>query len=67
MRDPYYIRMCFKSVKALGAIHSWLWKRQRPSASASSTAKNVELLGLYPIRSYMLVQVNWSVTVPVTS
>ena len=51
MRDPYYDRMCFKSVKTLGALHSQLWKRPRPSATAFSTAKNVELRGLYPIRN----------------
>ena len=51
MRNPHYGRMCFKSVKTLGAVHSWLWKRPRPSVSAFSTAKNVELLGLYPIHN----------------
>ena len=52
MRDPHYMygRMCFKSVKALEALHSYLWKSPRPLASAFSTSKNVELLGLYPIR-----------------
>ena len=43
--------MCFKSVKTLGALHSLLWKRPRPSTSAFSTAKNVELLGLYLIHN----------------
>ena len=38
MRDPHYGGMCFKSVKTLGA-----W--------AFSTAKNVDLLGLYPIHN----------------
>ena len=51
MRDHDYGRMCFKSVKTLGALHSQLRKKPRPSASAFSTAKNVELLGLYPILS----------------
>ena len=46
MRGPCYGRMCFKSVKTLEALHSYLWNRLRPSASAFSTAKNVELLGL---------------------
>ena len=55
MRDPHYGRMCFKSVKTLGALHSWLLKRLRPSASIFSTAKNVELLGLYPIQSAVMV------------
>ena len=50
MRDPHYGRMCFKSVKTLGTLHSELWKRHWPSVSAFSTAKNVELLGLYPIQ-----------------
>ena len=49
MRDPHDGRMCFKSVKTLGALHSLLWKKPRPLASAVSTAKSVELLGLYPI------------------
>ena len=49
MRDHHYGRMFFKSVKTLGALHSHLWKRTRPSASAFSTAKNVELLGHYSI------------------
>ena len=49
MRDPHYGGMCCKSVKSLGALHSWVWKRPRPSATSFSTAKNVELLGLYPI------------------
>ena len=40
VRDPYYGRMCFKSAKTLLAV-----KR----ASAISTAKSVELRGLYPI------------------
>ena len=53
MRDPHYGQMCFKSVKTLGALHSQLWKRPRPSASAFFPAKNVELLGLYPIRKVM--------------
>ena len=51
MRDSHYGRMCFKSDKTLRALHSQLWKRHRPSASAFSTTKNVELLGLYPIRN----------------
>ena len=46
-----YGRMCFESVKTLGALHSHLWKRLWPSASAFSTAKNVALLGLYPIHN----------------
>ena len=50
MMDSHY-RMCFKSVKTLGALHSYMWKRPRPSASVFSTAKNVEILGLYPIRN----------------
>ena len=54
IRDPHYGRMCFKSVKTLGALHSSLWKRPRPSASVFSTAKNVELLGIYPIRKQLL-------------
>ena len=37
-------------VKTFGALHYYLWKKPRPSASAFSTAKHVELLGLYPIR-----------------
>ena len=49
MRDHHYGRMCFKSVKTLGALHSYLWKRPRPSASAFSAAKNVKLLGHYSI------------------
>ena len=49
MRDPHYGRMCFKSVKTLGALHSQLWKKPGPSASAFSTAKNVKLLRPYPI------------------
>ena len=44
MRDLHYGRMCFKSGKTRGALHSKLWKRPRPSASAFSTAKNEELL-----------------------
>ena len=55
IRDPHYARMCFKSVKILGALHSYLWKRPRPSASAFSTDKNVELLGLYPIHNVSAV------------
>ena len=51
MRYPHYGRMCFKSVKTLGALHFQLWKKPRPPASAFSTAKNVDLLGFYPIRS----------------
>ena len=50
MRDLHYGQVCFKSVKTLGAPHSQLCKRPRPSAAAFSTAKNVELLWLYPIR-----------------
>ena len=50
MRDPHHIRMFFKSVKTLGALNSQMWKRPRLSASAFTTAKNVELRGLYPIR-----------------
>ena len=49
IKDPHYGRMCFKSVKTLGTLHSQLWKRPRPEAEAFSTARNVELLGLYPI------------------
>ena len=56
MRDPYYGRMCFKSVKTLGAVHYLLWKKLRPLASAFFTAKNVQLLGLYPIRYYVGVK-----------
>ena len=37
MRDPYYGRMCFKSVKTLEAVHSQMLKRPLPSASAFST------------------------------
>ena len=54
MRDPHYDLMCFKSVKTLKALHSQLWKRPRHSATAFSTAKNVELLGLHPIRTIFL-------------
>ena len=36
-------------LKPFEALHSWLWKKARPSASVFPTAKNVELLGLYPI------------------
>ena len=56
MRDPYhhdYGQMCFKSVKTLEALHSQLWKRSKPE-STFFTAKNVEFLGLYPIRSVTL-------------
>ena len=31
------------------SLHSWLWKRSRPMASAFSTSKNIELPGLYPM------------------
>ena len=40
MRDTHYVRMCFKSVKTLGVLHSKL-----------STAENVEILVLYPIHN----------------
>ena len=50
MRDFRYGRVCFKPVKALGALQSKLWKRPRPLASVFFKAKNVELLGLHPIR-----------------
>ena len=49
MSDPHYGWMCFKLVKTLEALHSQLWKRPRPPTSAFSTAKDVVLLGLYPI------------------
>ena len=51
MRDPHDGRMCFKSFKTLGTLHSQLWRKPRPSASAFPTAKNVDFLGLYPIHS----------------
>ena len=51
MWDPHYGRMCFKSVKTLGALHSQLRKKARTSASAFSTAKNLALPGLYPIHN----------------
>ena len=57
MRDPHYGRMCFKSVETLGALHSLLWKGPRPSASVSFAAKNVQLLGLYPIHKYFTLSV----------
>ena len=57
MRDPHYGRKSFKSVITLGALHSKLWKRPRPPASASSATKNVELLGLYPIQNYEQVNI----------
>ena len=47
MRGPHYGWMCFKSVKTLGAH----------SASAFSTAKNVELIGLYSI--FRRVSTRW--------
>ena len=50
MRDFCYGRMCFMLVQTFVALHYYLWKKPRPSASAFSTAKHVELLGLYPIR-----------------
>ena len=50
MRGTHYGRMCFRSGKTLGALHSRLWERPQPSASPFYTAENVELLGLYPIR-----------------
>ena len=59
MRDPHYVRMCFKSVKTIGALHSWLWKRHRPSASTFFKAKNVELLRLFPIP---FVAINYLIT-----
>ena len=49
MRDPRYGRMCFKSIKTLGTLHSKVWNRPRPSTAACSTPKNVEFRGLYPI------------------
>ena len=45
MRDPHYGGMCFKSVETPGALHSYLWKRP------FSIAKNVQLLGLYPMNN----------------
>ena len=54
MKDPHYGRMCFKSVKTLGALYSSLWKMPRPSASASSTVQNVELFGLHPKHEYKI-------------
>ena len=42
-------RMCFNSVKTLRPLHSQLWKRYRPSATAFLITKNVDVLGLYPI------------------
>ena len=48
MRGPHYGWMCFKSVKTLGALHS---------ASAFSTAKNAELIGLYSI--FRRVSARW--------
>ena len=39
MMDPHYGQMCFKSVKTLGALYSWPWKKPRPSSPAFSTAK----------------------------
>ena len=53
LMDPHYGGMCFKSVKSLGTL-SQLWKGPLPSASAFSTAKNVELLGSYPIHTLKL-------------
>ena len=49
MRVPHYALMCLRSVETIGVLHSQLWKRPRPLASTLSTAKNVELLGLYPV------------------
>ena len=49
MKDPLYDRVCFKSVKTFGALNPQLPKRPLLSASAFSTTKNVELLGLYHI------------------
>ena len=49
MRDPHCVRMCFKSVKTLGAYilscGKGLWPRP------FSTAKNVEHLRLFPIQN----------------
>ena len=47
MRGPHNGRMCFKSVKTLGALHSLAV--EKASASAFSTAKNEEFLGLMPM------------------
>ena len=53
LMDPHYGGMCFKSVKSIGTL-SQLWKGPLPSASAFSTAKNVELLGSYPMHTLKL-------------
>ena len=56
IRGFHYDRMCFKSVRTLGALHSQLWKRPWPSASALIKAKNVELIKLYHIlKAYRFV------------
>ena len=64
IRNSHFGRMCFKSVKTLRVLHSKLWKRLRPSASTFFTAKNVELLGLYPIRDLYRV---WKLHTPCSS
>ena len=33
VRDPHYGRMWFKSVKTLGALHAYLWKKPWPLPS----------------------------------
>ena len=50
MRESHYGRMRFKSVKTLGC--STFLAVENDSASSFFTVKNVELLGLYPIRIY---------------
>ena len=60
MRDFHYGRVCFKSVKTLGALHSKLSKRPRLSASTIFKAKTVELLGLYPIHKYLASYWEWN-------
>ena len=60
MRDPHYGRMCFKSVSSTFSAVEKAW----PSASAFSTAKNAELLGLYPIRNAMPIMIFLLFTYP---
>ena len=55
MREPHYVRMCFKSVESLGALHTSL-AVQKASASASTlfTVKIVELIGLISDSCFIL-------------
>ena len=55
MRDPHNGGMCFNGRMCLNLRSSTFLAVEKASASAFSAAKNVELLGFYPIYNPVLL------------